>query len=144
MSSPRGGITAWYGTVWLLFWAAGGLGYFIGVCVPIHAGATAIAIVAAVAGSVTSGLLPTLQVVSRWNILRVFWYLSYNRWSAEGMVILLNSGEPTAGRMEHAISAAGYDAENLTIDLAMVFVIGLAWRGATYAALRRAKPQTAF
>jgi hypothetical protein len=142
MASPLGGVSGWFGVVWLLYWAAGGMGGFVGVVVPAHRGATAIAIVAAVASSVTSGLLPTLDTVADWNVLRIFWYLSYNRWAAEAMVILGSSGTATSGRMEHAISAAGYDADNYSIDLALVFVIGLAWRGATYVALRRAKPQT--
>jgi ABC-type multidrug transport system ATPase subunit len=141
MASPRGGITFWFVTVWLTFFASGGLGYFIGCCV--KRGATTIGIVAAVAGSVTSGLLPTLKVVSDWNILRVFWYLSYNRWSAESMVILNNTDQPTGGRMEHVISAAGYDADNLSVDLALVLVIGLLWRIATYIVLQRSKSHTA-
>jgi hypothetical protein len=95
-------------------------------------------------GWTVSGLFPPLTVVKRWSILRVFWYLSYDRWSAEAFVLLGVKGQPTDGRMDHAIVAAGYDPGNLNADIGLTFLIGVMWRVLTWIALKRSQPRTEF
>jgi hypothetical protein len=141
--APRGGFGGWFVTVGMVFWAAMGVGYFIGIVVPFSR-APAIGIVCAVCFTVTSGLFPSLNVVKGWNVLCVFWYLSYDRWAAEAFVILGASGQPTGGRMDDAIVAVGYDPGNFAIDIGLTFLIGVMWRVAAWIALLRSKPRTEF
>lgn len=143
LSSPRGGYGYWYALVAVLFWAMMGVCYFISIVVPFNR-ATTIAVVVAVTFSVTSGLTPSLSIVDNWGPLQLFWYTSFNRWAAEGFTILNYSGQPTAGRMEHAIAAAGYNSNNISLDIGIVFLLGLAWRVAAFIALKRSKPRAEF
>jgi ABC-type multidrug transport system permease subunit len=127
LNAPRGDFGLWFALIWLLFFAGYGVGYFVSFIVRFEL-STTIAVCAGICFSVTSGLTPRITSVDKWGPLRVVWYLSYNRWGSEAMVILSGSGQPTNGRMEDAIVAAGYDASNLSLDLGMVFLIGLFWR----------------
>ena len=138
MSSPRGGWGGWTAVVAALFWAAFGVAYTVSMLVAASRAIT-IGVVLAVTFSVTSGLHPSLKVVANWNVLQAFWYASYNRWGAEAIVALDNSGQPTGGRMAVAIRAAGYDPGNFGVDIGAIVAIGFAWRIAAYFALRRVK-----
>lgn len=144
MSSPRGDWGSWFAVVLALFWAGQGVSYVVSILVPHHRGSNTIAIVLAVCFSVTSGLLPTLKVVEGWGPLRVFWYLSYNRWGAEALTILAAAGSDTAGRMDVALTAVGYNPDNFAIDVGMIVLLGVMWRGVAYIALRRSKPSASF
>ena len=143
LTGPAGGYGYWLATITGTFWAAMGVSYFISIIVPFNR-ATTIAVVTVVSFAVTSGLLPPLTVVEDWNILRAIWYLSYPRWAGESFLVLANNDQPTDGRMANAIRAAGFNAGNVSIDIALTFCIGIMWRVIAYLALRRAKPRTEF
>lgn len=143
MATPRSSWGYWFATISGTFWAGMGVSYLVSILIPLQR-APAIAVVTVVSMAVTSGLSPSLDVVSNWNILRFFWYVSYNRWAAEAFVIMDASGQPTNGRMDRIITATGFDPANLDIDIAIVFMIGIVWRILAYIALLRAKPRTEF
>ena len=138
LNAPRGDIASWLALMWCLFFAGYGVGYLVSFIVSFNQ-ATTIAVCAGICFSVTSGLAPKITTVSNWGPLNLFWYLSYNRWASEAMVVLQNSGSDTAGRMDQAIHAGGYDHSQLQFDIAMVFLIGLFWRICTALVMWRKK-----
>lgn len=126
LSSPRGSFWEWFGVIWTLFFATFGVSYFISALVSFNH-ATTINVVLAIVFSVTSGLNPNLETVKGWGPLYAIWTLSYNRWGAEAMVILNQSGQPNQ-RVVETTSVGGYDMSHFSLDLGVIVLIGLMWR----------------
>jgi hypothetical protein len=92
-----------------------------------------------VAWSVTSGLSPKLSEIEKHPPLQFFWWISYDLWAAESMVLnMASSFDPV--RVKETISYVGYQYGNYSKDIGLMFIIGMVWRGAAFAALMFKKP----
>jgi len=136
IASPRGGFGWWLAAYLLTIFAASGLAYVVSLLVRYSRGATAVAVIAIVCASVTSGTTPSLDVVDGWGPLQLFWYLSHARWAVELFTILPVQQAANSARMAIAVDAAGFDLDNRATDLAVLAALGVAWRILAYMVMR--------
>jgi hypothetical protein len=103
---------------------------------------------------------PSLTVVQDWGPALALWALSYNRWAAEAMVILVGNNQVRRSRSTHpqsvahvafgaqnkltpqylvdrAISAAGYNPANYGIALGVMVAIGVFYRIVAFGFMQR-------
>eukprot|EP01114_Cavostelium_apophysatum_P016835 TRINITY_DN4868_c0_g1_i1.p1 TRINITY_DN4868_c0_g1~~TRINITY_DN4868_c0_g1_i1.p1 ORF type:complete len:808 (+),score=142.72 TRINITY_DN4868_c0_g1_i1:71-2425(+) len=136
MTDPPGQKGPWFATVYLLYFAGFGMGYFFSSILEFNK-ALVSSVVAAIAISVTSGLSPTLSRVEDYWPLPILWYLSYCRWSAEAFYINMTQSDPRIkDRYDTVIRGTGYNPDNFALDLGMLFVLGVVWRILAYIAMR--------
>lgn len=137
MASYRGAFGWWYLTFWLISFAVYGFAYFISIAIGYRL-STVVSIMIGVFFAISSGLVPRLSRVLEWWPLPIIWSLSYNRWGGEALAILATRSSISGPeeRIVQAFDAEGYNAENFSIDLGLLFVIGVAWRVAAFFRLR--------
>ena len=129
MSNPTGNIGYWTLAVYLLQFASYGIGYFYSIWMDQDK-ALVVSVVTAVALSVTSGLSPQLTDIEHYQPLPVIWGLSYCRWGAEALY-LISVGDQSE-RVSAMTKKAGYNPENLGLDLGMMILAGILYRLVTY------------
>jgi ABC-type multidrug transport system permease subunit len=129
MADPTGDVGYWTMAVYFLQFAAYGIGYFYSLFMDQDK-ALVVSVVTAVAFSVTSGLSPKLTSIDNYQPLPFFWTLSYCRWGAEALY-LISVGEQTE-RVSMMTKDAGYNPDNLKLDIGMLVIIGILYRIVTY------------
>eukprot|EP00741_Cyanophora_paradoxa_P011446 tig00020556_g11057.t1 len=137
MIGAPGGFWPWLGIVFPLCWCAYGVGY-IAACVLPKERASIVAAVAGVASVITSGLSPSLaQVKDRYGPMQVLWWVSFNRWSAEGMVILALSEYRARGfDVAGPLATQGYELDNYWLDVLVPLLLGVSHRLVAFLCLR--------
>jgi len=137
IATVPGGFGPWYGIIITLQFAAYGFGYFVSNVVPRDR-ALVIAGVVGVALSVTAGQSPTItQVNEQYGPVQIVFNSSFNRWSGEGMAILVTSDAKNAGyRVDMALENLGFNPDNLPLDYGIPVLLGFTWRILAYLALR--------
>jgi len=135
--APSGTFGEWFVIMFLLTYASYGLAYVVSSLVPFTR-ATIISVVIAICFAVTSGLTPNLEVVNKWGPMPFFWYISFNRWASEAIVII-GVRELDIDRIPHTLSTTGYNYYNFGLDLWILFLIGIVYRVITVAILYRVK-----
>jgi len=139
LGSPRGSFAEWYFVMFFMMWAAYGMAYLISVLVPFNR-ASIVAVVIAICSAVTSGLTPDLPTVQKWGPLPFFWYISYNRWASEAIMVLQTGGTENA-RIAQTVQNKGYASDQFGADLGWMFLIGVGFRLLALYFLRKSKPR---
>jgi hypothetical protein len=130
LAAPRGTFGGWFVLIFALYFAAFGVGYFVSLVTPYDR-ATTLAVVLAVGLSVTTGLYPELSQVNNWTPLNWFWYISYNRWTAEGYTNLVYYNAPNPDRVAYIVNQFGFTYGRFGLDIGLTILIGIIWRFTT-------------
>jgi hypothetical protein len=135
MSDPPGQRDVWFGTIFGLMFASWGIGYLLSIMFDLTS-SLPLSVTIAVAWSVTSGLSPRLDQIDDYGPLQIFWWISYNRWAAEAIMVNVAS-EWDYIRLKTAVSTVGYKLDSFPLDFSMMILIGIAYRILAFIALMR-------
>eukprot|EP00026_Physarum_polycephalum_P011147 Phypoly_transcript_11348.p1 GENE.Phypoly_transcript_11348~~Phypoly_transcript_11348.p1 ORF type:complete len:380 (+),score=51.61 Phypoly_transcript_11348:36-1142(+) len=128
LGGAAGRLGDWFAVMFMMMFAAYGMGYFISMTANYDK-AVVTAVVCCIMWSVTSGLSPTLDQVKEWNVMQVFWWVSYARWGGEALNLTLVTDFPhLKDRIDLSLRSHGYDPNGFGLDMAMLLAIGIAWR----------------
>lgn len=135
LAGVQGSFGSWFAVMFLMSFAAYGMGYFLSMLAHYHKAIVA-SVICCIMWSVTSGLSPTLIQLRDYSALQFFWWISYCRWAGEALVLTLIDNFPQLrDRIEFSLRQSGYNPDNFQLDLILLFVIGIAWRVLTLIAL---------
>ena len=85
---------------------------------------------------VASGVRPRLKTVyNDFNVLNLFWAISYPRYSSEAIYISEVDFYKSKYPVERDVDYIGYDIDNYGLDLGLLLVLSVAWRILAFIAL---------
>lgn len=121
-----------YALILLNFWCVYGVAALVS-CLVSRGNANLLAVIFCIFSAALNGFGPTLRDASSWGIL-FLWELSYNKWATQALFSLAVTPYSHVYRVED--EPYGYSIGNVSVDLVMMFVLGLVFRILAYLALR--------